>query len=245
MNMDDIFFLSKGSSICQGIASPSYTNWGRSVCQGILLHFDPEVVTPKHTIECLVLFISSSSGAKARVVLNSITIVIIRLLFQISTENCLTFQTNLLAQIHNFSEPRGTERIAQLNRSPALCQILLICWSWCLDTKSKASSKSACELCLAYGCPKSRGFDGRMLFHWPVSWVHPLSGSVGVCAKPPSPQSLGATQQCPGCGWDTSAHSSAVYERLGGKITVGAWLLLLIIIIRTLADVMWWRDSWV
>lgn len=130
MNMVDIFFLAKGSSICQGIISPSYANWGHTVCQVMFLHFNTEVVRQKHTIECLVLFISSSSSARARVVLNSITIVIIGFLFQISTENCLrTFQTNLLAQIHNFSEQWGIERVAQLNRLPAFCQILLICWS--------------------------------------------------------------------------------------------------------------------
>lgn len=83
----------------------------------MFLHFNTEVVIQKHTIECLVLFISSSFSARARVVLNSITIVTIRFLFQISTENCLrSFQTNLLAQIHNFSEQWGIERVAQLNR---------------------------------------------------------------------------------------------------------------------------------
>lgn len=96
----------------------------------MFLHFNMEVVTQKHTVECLPLFLSSSSSARARVVLNSITIVVIRFLFQISTENRLrTFQTNLLARIHNFSEQRGVERVAQLNRLPAFCQILLICWS--------------------------------------------------------------------------------------------------------------------
>lgn len=167
MNMVDIFFLAKGSSICQGIISPSYANWGHTVCQVMFLHFNTEVVRQKHTIECLVLFISSSSSARARVVLNSITIVIIGFLFQISTENCLrTFQTNLLAQIHNFSEQWGIERVAQLNRLPAFCQILLICWSWCLDTESKASSTSAHKLCLVHGCPKSRAFEGRKLSQW-------------------------------------------------------------------------------
>lgn len=92
----------------------------------MFLHFNTEVVKQKHTIECLVLFSSSSSSARARVVLNSITIVLIRFLFQISTENCLrALQANLLAPIPNFSEQWGTERVAQLNISPVFCQILM------------------------------------------------------------------------------------------------------------------------
>lgn len=244
MNMDDI--LSQGLIYMPRYHQP--LNWGRSVCQGMFLHFHPEVVPPKHTTECLVLFIPSSPSAKARVVLNSITIVTIRLLVQISTENCLTFQTNL-AQIHNFSEPGGIERVAQLNRSPALCQVLLICWSWCLDTESKASSTSACELCLAYGCPKAEVSKGES-FSTDQSagcthfWVQLQYVGSHLPHDPwvPHSSALGAGGTCLPIpvlfmkGWDCCS---------AGKSTAGAWLLLLIVTIRTLEDAMWWRDSWV